>query len=88
MGKDQRTSLVDRLNDVLTLLGRLVSQAARVPAASRNRVEGRMVNMVSSKRTVKSNSRLEAGPKCASELLEKDAMVFNRLRTKGGKRGI
>lgn len=88
MGKDHRTNLVDRLNDVVTLLGLLISHAARVPAASKNRVEGTMVNMVSSKRTVKSNSRLEAGPNCASELFEKYAMVLHMLRTKGRRGGI
>ena len=60
--EDRRTSLVERLKDVVTFLGLLVSQTARVPAAIRKTLAGTIVRMVSSKSKVKSNSRLEAGP--------------------------
>ena len=49
------TSLVNRLKEVATLFGLLVSQTALALAKITKRVAGRMVRMVSSKSKVKSN---------------------------------
>jgi hypothetical protein len=54
LGIGRLTSFVSLLNEVLTLLGLLVSHTALVPAATRNRVAGTTVRMVSSKYRVKS----------------------------------
>ena len=57
---ESSTSLMDRLREWVTLFELFVSHIARPPAASRKTVAGRIVRIVSSKRTVK--SKLRSGP--------------------------
>jgi hypothetical protein len=54
------TSFADRLKDVTTFFGLLISHTARAIAAAKNSVDGTMVKTVSSKSRVK--SKLLLGP--------------------------
>lgn len=72
------TSFASLLNEEATLVGLLVSHTARATAAPRKTVDGTIVKIVSSKRSVKSKllpGPVKAGPNWTSELFEIEAMA-------------
>lgn len=74
---DRMTSLLERLNDDVTLFVLLLSHIALALAARRKSVEGTRVKMVSSNKRVKSKLRvgpLYAGPNRSSVWLTKRIM--------------